>query len=136
MKIPRAGKELETFFMSVVPSDPSIKTRPMFGNIAAFVNGNLFSGLYGHSLFVRLSEADRMELLKVKGAKFFEPMKGRPMKEYVCVPEEWVGESKTTGRWISKSLEWAKNLPAKESKSSKESGKIVRSKVGTRRARH
>jgi TfoX/Sxy family transcriptional regulator of competence genes len=87
MKIPRSDKKLEVFFKSVIPEDSSINIRPMFGNLSAFVNGNMFAGVYGDSLFVRLSDDDRADLLGKKGAKLFEPMKGRPMKDYVCLPQ-------------------------------------------------
>ena len=58
----------------------------MFGNDAAFVNGNLFAGLFGKDLFVRLSEMDQAELLGEKGASRFSPMEGRPMSGYIVVP--------------------------------------------------
>ena len=116
MKIPGASKELEGFFRSILPDDGSIQAKPMFGNLAAFVNGNLFSGLYGDTLFVRLSDKDRIELLKTKGTKLFEPMKGRPMKEYVCVPEEWLTQPSKVTPWISKALSWSGKLPPKVKK--------------------
>jgi len=116
MKIPHADEKLEVFFKSVMPDDASINIRPMFGNLAAFVNGNLFTGLYGKDLFVRLSEGDREDLLKTKGTKPFEPMKGRPMKDYVCVPEDWLGKPAMVSPWISKSLNWTKKLPVKQKK--------------------
>jgi TfoX/Sxy family transcriptional regulator of competence genes len=114
VKIPRADNELELFFRSILPDNPSVTVRPMFGNLAGFVNGNLFAGLYGKSVFVRLAEKDRGELLTEKGAKLFEPMKGRPMKEYVCFPPSWVDNSLKIAPWISKSLEHANKLPPKE----------------------
>ncbi len=117
MKIPKGDKKLEDFFRTILPENESIQTKPMFGNLAAFVNGNLFSGLYGETLFVRLSEEDRKHLLKVKGTRLFEPMKGRPMKEYVCVPDEWRSDRSIVSPWISKALEWTGRLPAKEMKS-------------------
>jgi TfoX/Sxy family transcriptional regulator of competence genes len=116
MKIPGANKELEVFFRSVLPDEVSIQVKPMFGNLAAFVNGNLFSGLYGDTLFVRLSDMDRVELLKTKGTKLFEPMKGRPMKEYVCLPEEWLTQRSKVTPWISRALTWSGKLPPKEKK--------------------
>ena len=61
----------------------------MFGNISAFVNGNMFFGLFGDDIFLRLSIQDQQELLKNKGASFLEPMKGRPMKDYVIIPRTW-----------------------------------------------
>ena len=63
MPMPRPDAESRTFFESVLPDDPRVKARPMFGNVSGFVNGNMFMGLYGGDLFVRLSEADRAELL-------------------------------------------------------------------------
>ena len=116
MKIPKAKKELEAFFRSVLPDDTSIQAKPMFGNLAAFVNGNLFSGLYGETLFVRLSDKDRVELLKTNGTRLFEPMKGRPMKEYVCVPEEWLAQPSMVTPWISRALAWSGRLPPKAKK--------------------
>ena len=114
MKIPGANKKLEVFFKSILPEDPSISVRPMFGNLAAFVNGNMFSGLYGDDLFVRLSDESRADLLKVKGASIFEPMKGRPMKNYVCVPKEWFEKPALVKPWISRSLKWSSALPPKK----------------------
>ena len=116
MKIPLADKELEVFFKSVVPEEDSINIRPMFGNLAAFVNGNIFTGLYGDDLFVRLPDGSSADLLKENGTKSFEPMKGRPMKDYVCVPKEWVGKPELVGPWILKSLELTKKLPKKQKK--------------------
>jgi TfoX/Sxy family transcriptional regulator of competence genes len=116
MKIPGANKELEVFFRSVLPDEVSIQVKPMFGNLAAFVNGNLFSGLYGDTLFVRLSDMDRVELLKTKGTKLFEPMKGRPMKEYVCLPEDWLTQRSKVTPWISRALASSGKLPPKEKK--------------------
>ena len=88
MKIPHPDKKSIDLFKSLVPDDPHITIRPMFGNLSAFVNGNVFFGLYGNDLFLRLSSQDQQELLKQKGAAFLEPMKGRPMKDYVITPRD------------------------------------------------
>lgn len=88
----------------------------MFGNLAGFVNGNLFSGLFGHDLFVRLGGKDREELLAERGTRLFEPMEGRPMKEYVCVPAGWLGNAAKTSPWMLKSLEYSRQLHPKERK--------------------
>jgi TfoX/Sxy family transcriptional regulator of competence genes len=116
MKIPGSDEKLVLFFKSILPENPSINVRLMFGNLAAFVNGNMFAGLFGEALFVRLSEDGRAELLKVKGTRAFEPMKGRPMKEYVCVPNEWLTKPSMVSPWITKALEWSSKLPTKQMK--------------------
>ncbi len=117
LKIPRPDEDAKEFFKSVLPKDPQVTIRPMFGNLSGFVNGNMFMGLLGNDLFLRLSDEDRVELLKIKGASTFEPMKGRPMKEYVVIPKTWRGQPEMMKSWVSQSLEWAKKLPQKKPKS-------------------
>ena len=102
-------------FKSLVPDDPHISVRPMFGNLSAFVNGNMFFGLFGDELFVRLPVQD-LSLLKEKGASNLEPMKGRPMKDYVVMPSSGKEEPETVRAWVSKSLAWSSRLPAKKTK--------------------
>ena len=115
-KIPRSSKESEAFLRSVLPEKGEIAVRPMFGNLAGFVGGKMFAGLYGDELFVRLSEEDRAELLKVDGASIFEPMAGRQMREYVVLPKSWKAHPAKVKQWVARSLEWSSQLPAKKAK--------------------
>ncbi|MDA4134085.1 MAG: TfoX/Sxy family protein [Thaumarchaeota archaeon] len=116
MKMPRPDGDDKAFFRSVLPSDPRVHVRPMFGNDAAFVNGNMFAGLFGKQLFVRLSVEDQAELLAEEGASRFAPMEGRPMSGYVVVPSAWRADPKKVGAWVEKSLAWSSRLPAKVTK--------------------
>ena len=88
----------------------------MFGNVAGFVNGNMFVGLFGSDLFVRLPDPDRAELLKQEGSSILEPMKRRPMKEYATVPESWRDEPDRARAWVVRSLNWVGEMPAKKPK--------------------
>jgi TfoX/Sxy family transcriptional regulator of competence genes len=114
LKLARSSKESEALLRSVVPEGPGISIRPMFGNLSAFASGNMFMGVYGDDLFVRLSEPDRAELLANEGASVFEPMAGRQMKEYIVVPKSWRSDRAKLKPWVARSLKWASNLPAKE----------------------
>ena len=116
LKIPRPDKESMNLFRSLVPEDDHVMVKPMFGNISAFVNGNMFFGVFGNDLFLRLSGQDKVELLKNKGALMLEPMKGKPMKDYVVLPKTWSAKPETLRSWISKSLEWSSMLPPKKAK--------------------
>jgi TfoX/Sxy family transcriptional regulator of competence genes len=116
LKMPRPDETDRAFFQKVLPKDPRVKLRPMFGNDAAFVNGNMFTGLFGKQLFVRLSERDQAELLKEKGASKFSPMEGRPMRGYIVVPAAWRGDPEKAKVWTARSLVWASGLPAKAAK--------------------
>ncbi|HEV8682446.1 MAG TPA: TfoX/Sxy family protein [Actinomycetota bacterium] len=109
---PRPDAETREAFDSLVPDHPKVAVRPMFGNVAAFVNGNMFTGVFGQDLFVRLSEGDREELIAEGGAEF-QPMPGRAMKEYVSLPRSWRKDRARAGAWIERSLAWAERLPPK-----------------------
>ena len=62
MKIPKPSDEDKAYFVSIVPEATDVEIKPMFGNLAAFVNGNMFTGLFGPDVGVRLDDADRAEL--------------------------------------------------------------------------
>jgi len=114
MSFPKADDASKAFFESLVPDDPRVQSRPMFGNRAAFVNGNMFLALFGSQVAVRLPDDERAELLDERGASAFEPMKGRPMKEYVVLPESWRRSPAKAARWVQRSLAWAAKLPPKK----------------------
>jgi TfoX/Sxy family transcriptional regulator of competence genes len=116
MSFPKPDEESKAYFESLVPDDPRVQSRPMFGNRAAFVNGQMFLALFGSQVAVRLSDPDRVELLKQPGTSDFEPMPGRPMKEYVVLPEAWRKSRRKAALWVSRSLDWASGLPPKMSK--------------------
>ena len=116
MPFPRIDEATRAYFDSLVPDDPRVQVRPMFGNVGAFVNGNMFVGVFGSDVFVRLAEADRAELLGEPGASRFEPMEGRPMAEYVTVPGSWREEPDRTRDWVGRSLSWASEMPPKQPK--------------------
>ncbi len=116
--MPKPSDRAKADFTSLLPDDPSVAARPMFGNLAAFVNGNMFSGLFGEDLFVRIADADRDALLQEGGADF-APMAGRPMKGYVTLPPGWSDRPAATRQWIDRALEMTRALPAKVAKPKK-----------------
>ena len=85
----------------------------MFGNASAFVSVNMFYGLFGDDLFIRLPEKDGQEIL-TKGGVLLEPMKGRPMEDYVLLPKAWWKQLETIRKWIAKSLDWTAKMPEKK----------------------
>jgi TfoX/Sxy family transcriptional regulator of competence genes len=114
MSMPKPSDQAKAAFQRIVPPDPAVTTRPMFGNLAAFVNGNMFCGLFGEDLFVRLSEDDNAKLRR-QGGKPFEPMPGRAMTGYVIVPAGWQAKTAPAQAWIETALTWSRRLPAKQS---------------------
>jgi len=70
-------------FEDAFPTDAGAVRKKMFGMPAGFVNGNMFFGVFHDGLTARVG-ADRMaELIEQPGMGQFEPMKGRPWKDYI-----------------------------------------------------
>jgi TfoX/Sxy family transcriptional regulator of competence genes len=111
--MPKADPSTAALFRTLLPNDPRVTVRPMFGHTAAFVNGQMFAGTFGSHVFARLSEDGRAELLAAPGATVFAPMKSRPMKEYVQLPSAMLSESAIAKQWIARALEWTATLPPK-----------------------
>ena len=117
-KLPKPTAETKDYFASIVPDHPAVKIRPMFGQLSAFVNGNMFMGIFGEDVLVRLPEADRAEVLDA-GGRVFEPMPGRPMREYVVLPDAWRDDPQRVHEWAARSLDHAEELPPKQPKPKK-----------------
>jgi hypothetical protein len=81
MELRKSPQDLIDTFEAVVPGPPA-QQRKMFGYPAAFVNGNMFMGLFAESMLIRLPQELRDNLLELPDASVFEPMPGRPMREY------------------------------------------------------
>ncbi len=56
MDIPKPSEDDKQFFLGLMPGDPAVEVKPMFGNLGAFVHGNMFAGLFGPAVGVRLDE--------------------------------------------------------------------------------
>jgi len=112
MKIPKPPAALVEVFDAVLAETPG-ERRLMFGCPCGFLGGNMFCGLFGSTMFVRLGDQDRAALLKLEGAGVFDPMGGRPMKEYVVLPPEMVEDEREAMRWARRAADHAATLPKK-----------------------
>lgn len=115
MEIPKPSEEDKQFFRSVLPDDPEVEVKPMFGNLGAFVHGNMFAGLFGPAVGVRLSETDTAELAAVDGTGPFGPAE-RPMGGYISLPGSWRGDSALAASWVEKARTHVGSLPPKVKK--------------------
>jgi len=109
----KSSPELVSVFESLAPQERGIVYKKMFGYPACFVHGNLFVSLFKQDLLFRLSEADFANFLKLDGAVPFEPMPGRKSKCYAIWTDPLRRDPKVIARWIIRSLEFARSLPAK-----------------------
>ena len=116
MQVPKPSDETKALFASVVPDDPRVVVKPIFGNLGAFVNGNMFAGLFGDRIGVRvLDESRRDELAATEGAGPFGPEE-RPMGGYVSAPTAWADEPGRIAEWVARAFEEVAALPPKAPK--------------------
>ena len=103
MRIPKPTEADKERFRSLVPDDPRVTVKPMFGNLGAFVNGNMFMGLFGSDVGVKLPPDAAAELLAVDGAAPFGPPE-RPMGGYVTLPAASVAGDEWRP-WVQRALD-------------------------------
>jgi len=89
--------------------------RVLFGAPTWFVGGNMFTGVFGDDIFLRLTPTDLVEI-KSLGARPFEPMKGGAMKEYATLPPVVMRDEKPLAHWLDRSYSYAASMPAKVKK--------------------
>jgi len=111
VQVPKPTAEDIERFRSIVPADPRVEVKPMFGNLGAFVNGNMFMGLFGSDIGIKLDPAGLGELRAREGARPFGPSE-RPMGGYVTLPPSLVG-TVAGSRWVARSLDVVGALPPK-----------------------
>jgi len=110
-------QELVDYLDSVIPDGPApVDFKPMFGGPCYWTGGNMFAAIHQESMIVRLGEEDRQALLREPGSALFEPMEGRPMREYVVIPPQIVEDREAVGSWLAKGLAFAASLPPKVKK--------------------
>ena len=115
-KFTPAPEAVVTLFHSAVEGLPEVELRKMFGYPCAFVHGQMLMGVFQDRIMLRLSEADRAKFLRQPGARPFEPMPGRPMREYVELPPEVMDSPAELKRWVKRGLAYVVTLPPKAKK--------------------
>src|SRR4029077_14537268 len=115
MAMPRPSEEAKAAFSKLVPDEPAVTLKPMFGQLSAFVNGNMFCGIFGDELMVRLPEPE-IAVVKRQGGRDFEPMAGHKMGVYVIVPGDWRAKPAPAQALVKKALAHARAMPAKTAK--------------------
>jgi len=115
MEIPKPTEADKEYFRSVLPDSPDVEVKPMFGNLGAFVHGNMFAGLFGTAVGVRLADADRDELAALDGAGPFGPAE-RPMGGYLSLPASWREDPSQSADWVGRALTHVAAMPPKKAK--------------------
>jgi TfoX/Sxy family transcriptional regulator of competence genes len=106
MKMSRAPDELVEQFYRVLPEDPLVERRKMFGFPCCFANGVMFAGLFEDRMVLKLPDAELKAFLALPDAGPFVPM-GRLMKQYALVPRALLAEPAKMEPWMTKAFVFA-----------------------------
>jgi hypothetical protein len=95
----------------VADVDGEVTERQMFGGLAFLLNGNMFVGVAGRELMVRLGETGADAALSRDHVREMD-FTGRPMRSMVFVEPEGL-EGAALGDWISAAASFALSLPGR-----------------------
>ena len=116
MKMPKHTDEDKARFRALVPEGAGVEVKPMFGSVGAFVNGNMFAGLFGTDIGVKLDDEAKAELEAIDGSGPFGPEE-RPMGGYLSMPESFT-EAQARD-WMERAREHVSTFPPKAKKPKK-----------------
>jgi TfoX/Sxy family transcriptional regulator of competence genes len=114
----KAKPETVDRFHEAAAGIEGLEIRKMFGYPAGFIGGNMAVGVFAQTLLVRLPEEERRERLE-SGWQQFEPMPGRPMREYLALPEAVAADATEARRWMERAAAYVRTLPPKAPKKPK-----------------
>jgi hypothetical protein len=109
----KSPPELVERFGAILDRYPDAQRKKMFGYPAAFVGGNMATGLFADQWVVRLPDGE-IAAARDAGAGAFEPMPGKPMKAFVVIPTADVEDDAKVTAWVERGLALAASMPAKK----------------------
>jgi TfoX/Sxy family transcriptional regulator of competence genes len=105
-KATEADKDRFRGLMESIAAVPGVEVKPMFGQLGAFVNGNMFAGLFGSTIGVKLDQDEAAQLQALGGGPFGP--EERPMSGYTTIPDGADAES-----WAERAAAHVATLPPK-----------------------
>jgi TfoX/Sxy family transcriptional regulator of competence genes len=114
----KPSPEMVERFHDAVAGIDGVEVRKMFGMPAAFLNGNMVGGLHQDTIMLRLPDDLRAERF-AEGWSAFEPMPGRPMREYVALPPDVAADVDAARGWLERAAAHVRTLPPKAPKAAK-----------------
>jgi len=119
MRMPRPTDDDKELFRDLVGDFAGASVKPMFANLGAFVNGNMFAGLLGDVIGVKLLDEEiREELRNAPGTVGFGPGE-QPLREYVGLPTSWPRDELSD--WLGVAFAQTRELPPKAPRAKKHS---------------
>jgi TfoX N-terminal domain len=93
-------------------AETGLTERAMFGGLAFLLDGNMAVGLSGDELIVRVGPDGSDDALARPHTRPFD-MTGRPMKGWILVGAEGIGDNRELGAWVTRGVTFARSLAPK-----------------------
>lgn len=104
----------ENNFLELAKEIPDLTLGKMFGTLCLKTpNGKAAAMFWKDHIVVKLHGEEYKDALSLDGSLLFEPMEGRPMKEWVQIPYEYVDKWKY---YTAISADAVRKIPKKTSK--------------------
>jgi hypothetical protein len=108
-------EDLADRIRQMLPEEPDLAEKKMFGGLAFLVGGNLAVSASGQGgVMVRVDPAESEQLVATTNAHLVE-MRGRPMPGWLRVDVDDVRTKRQLARWVRLGTAYARSLPAKRS---------------------
>jgi len=105
----------EIYFNELTKEIPDVKPGKMFGALCMKTpNGKSAAMFWKDNIVVKLQGESLKEAMSLDGAKLFEPMEGRPMKEWVQIPFAYKDQWKKFALTSSESVKALKKRAVKK----------------------
>ena len=98
--------------LNAADAEGEVTERKMFGGLAFLLNGNMFAGVVGDELMVRLGEAGAAAALRDEHVREMD-FTGRTMRSMVFVAREGL-DGPALDDWVSAAASFALSLPRKQ----------------------
>src|SRR5437588_6018730 len=82
----KSSEEAVERFVVALPTEAVGGRRKMFGYEACFVNGGFWAGMYQDEIVIKLPPEVKAQTRELAKAAAFDPMGGRPMKNWWVIP--------------------------------------------------
>ncbi|HEV7162776.1 MAG TPA: TfoX/Sxy family protein [Solirubrobacteraceae bacterium] len=106
-------EDLANRIRELLATEAGVVERRMFGGLAFLVDGHMSVSVSARGgLLLRCDPTETDALLAKPHASTFE-MRGRPMDGWLRIEAEGVHTKRQLERWVSRSVAYAKTLPAK-----------------------
>jgi TfoX/Sxy family transcriptional regulator of competence genes len=106
-------EDLAERLRELLADESGVSERKMFGGLAFLINGNMAVSASGQGgLLARVDPSDTAKLLTLQHVSLME-MGGRSMDGWLRVAPDGVRTKRQLSAWVSRSVAYARSLPAK-----------------------